>query len=98
LYVRQAYRRGVLGRQLLEHVEQLAQAESCSRIEFTTDVENQAAQRFYGTVGYQPHRGKILFRRTLSTAADSPELLAGAGDMQGLSHNLVGRDAKARRS
>jgi len=63
LYVLKAHRGRGIGRLLMDEVKRIAVELRCSRIEFTTDEENIDAQRFYESLGYRPHSGKIFFRR-----------------------------------
>jgi GNAT superfamily N-acetyltransferase len=65
LYVRQAWRGRGVGRDLMSYVERVARENNCSRIEFTTDVENTDAQVFYEALGYEPRPTKIFYRREL---------------------------------
>ncbi|MBR7825802.1 GNAT family N-acetyltransferase [Actinospica sp. MGRD01-02] len=65
LYVAQAYRRTGIGKQLMAALEQVARAKRCSRFEWGTDSDNEAAQRFYESLGAIPSTGKISYRVTL---------------------------------
>jgi ribosomal protein S18 acetylase RimI-like enzyme len=65
LYVREAWRGKGMGRLLLDQLDVVARRERCSRIEFTTDVENVGAQGFYQRLGYDVHRGKVFYSREL---------------------------------
>lgn len=65
LYVAQAYRRTGVGKQLVDALHELARAEQCSRVEWTTDTDNGAAQRFYEELGVPANTSKIFYRSTL---------------------------------
>lgn len=62
LYVREAWRRRGIGRQLMEEVQRLAVALSCSRVEWTTDVGNEAARKFYAALGVAASADKVMYR------------------------------------
>src|SRR5262249_33724438 len=66
LYVLEAWRGQGVGHLIMDEVERLARALGCSRLEFTTDVDNVGAQAFYGRLGYAPHPGKLFYRRNLA--------------------------------
>jgi hypothetical protein len=42
-----------------------ARAQNCSRVEWTTEVENVDARQFYSTIGASLQDGKMLFRVTV---------------------------------
>jgi len=65
LYVAQAYRRAGIGKQLMTALEEIARARRCSRFEWGTDTENEAAQGFYASLGASPSTGKVAYRVTL---------------------------------
>lgn len=65
LYVAQAYRRTGIGKQLMAALEEVARAKKCSRFEWGTDTGNEAAQRFYASLGASPTNGKVAYRVTL---------------------------------
>ena len=65
LYVAQAWRRTGLGRLLMDELHAIARRESCSRVEWTTDAPNDAARRFYASLGYAENESKVFYRSTL---------------------------------
>jgi len=65
LYVSKEYRRSGVGQLLMQRLVEVATETGCSRIEWTTDVDNADAQQFYATLGYSPHRGKVFYRSEL---------------------------------
>lgn len=65
LYVAQAYRRTGIGKQMMAALEQVARAKRCSRFEWGTDTDNEAAQRFYASLGASPVNGKVAYRVTI---------------------------------
>jgi ribosomal protein S18 acetylase RimI-like enzyme len=65
LYVLKAWRGKGVGRALMNEVQRMANEGGCSRIEFTTDVQNADAQAFYEALGFDAHRGKLFYRRKL---------------------------------
>jgi ribosomal protein S18 acetylase RimI-like enzyme len=66
LYVSADYRRHGIGRQLMDELVKIAADHQCSRVEWTTETTNTAAQRFYSSLGRQPGTGKLLYRIDLS--------------------------------
>lgn len=62
LYVAHEYRRSGTGRLLMEGLWRIAGARGCSRVEWTTDVGNHAAQQFYQSLGVKPLPAKIFYR------------------------------------
>jgi ribosomal protein S18 acetylase RimI-like enzyme len=65
LYVAESARRASVGRRLMSGLFDLAEKHRCSRVEWTTDASNQAAQRFYEELGALPHQSKIFYRSEL---------------------------------
>jgi ribosomal protein S18 acetylase RimI-like enzyme len=66
LYVRDAARRSGAGKLLMDALTEVATQEGCSRVEWTTDHENQVAQRFYAALGHEVNEGKLFYRQQLS--------------------------------
>lgn len=62
LYVVQAARRRGIGRLLMQHLHRLAVEQDCSRVEWTADVDNVEAQRFYTALGVPAYAGKTFYR------------------------------------
>ena len=62
LYVAQSHRRRSVGRQLMQHVFDVATDAECSRVEWMTEQTNTEAQAFYAGLGHIPHSGKVFFR------------------------------------
>jgi GNAT superfamily N-acetyltransferase len=62
LYVRSADRHRGVGRLLMAHVFDIAAASECSRVEWTTERDNQDARRFYQRLGVPAHPDKIFYR------------------------------------
>lgn len=65
LYVGAAYRRAGVGKLMLERLREIAVLAGCTRLEWTTDVENEAAQTFYKSLGAAPLETKLFYRLTL---------------------------------
>ena len=65
LYILTAWRGKGVGRRLMGELDRIARERGCSRVEFTTDTGNIDAQAFYTSLGFQPHTGKIFYRREL---------------------------------
>jgi len=42
----------------------IAAERGCSRVEWTTDTSNQAAQAFYESIGVMPPATKLFYRAT----------------------------------
>jgi GNAT superfamily N-acetyltransferase len=62
LYVAENYRRTGLGKRLMTGLYEIATRRGCSRVEWTTDTGNQAAQAFYEDLGVKPKSSKIFYR------------------------------------
>jgi len=62
LYVRAADRRRGVGRLLMARVFEIAAASGCSRVEWTTERDNQDARRFYQRLGVPARPDKIFYR------------------------------------
>ena len=62
LYVAQAYRRAGTGKLLMEGLRRIAADRGCSRVEWTTDTTNTAAQQFYESLGVKPLPTKLFYR------------------------------------
>lgn len=62
LYVRRDRRREGIGQQLMTQLVELAKAEGCTRVEWTTDDGNEVAQHFYETLGHAVNAGKLMYR------------------------------------
>jgi GNAT superfamily N-acetyltransferase len=67
LYVGQSYRRAGVGKLLMDGLYRIAAERGCSRVEWTTDAGNQAAQAFYASMGVKPLATKIFYRATGTT-------------------------------
>lgn len=69
LYVRQDGRRQGqgTGKLLMDELAVVARAHSCSRLEWTTDVSNATAQRFYEALGVEKNGSKVLYRLELNS-------------------------------
>ena len=65
LYIAQAYRRTGVGKRLMDELHEIARAERCSRVEWTTDADNDGAQRFYEELGVPANTSKIFYRSAL---------------------------------
>jgi GNAT superfamily N-acetyltransferase len=65
LYVTDTYRRKGVGARLMREIFSVARAQNCSRVEWTTEVENVDARQFYSTTGASLQDGKVLFRVTV---------------------------------
>ncbi len=68
LYVSADARRHGVGRLLMERLQAMATEQGCSRFEWTTDLENTAAQAFYDALGTRVHEGKVFYRVEGGTA------------------------------
>lgn len=65
LYVAGRYRRNGVGSLLMQEIFNAARAQDCSRVEWTTEVENDDAREFYSAIGASTQDGKVLFRVTM---------------------------------
>jgi ribosomal protein S18 acetylase RimI-like enzyme len=65
LYVAAGYRRAGAGNLLMDRLREIAVARGCSRVEWTTDTGNLAAQSFYESLGAKPLPTKLFYRVTL---------------------------------
>jgi GNAT superfamily N-acetyltransferase len=62
LYVPDAYRRQGVGKLLMHAIFETAATRGCSRVEWTTDTGNTAAQAFYAGLGLPMHPSKVFYR------------------------------------
>jgi len=62
LYVRESHRKRGVGRLLMARLCAVAIETGCSRVEWTTDRDNEAAQDFYERLGTVVNPGKIMYR------------------------------------
>lgn len=62
LYVVQEFRRGGVGKLLMGALLEVAQNTQCSRVEWTTDMQNANAQKFYDAIGVHQDRSKLFYR------------------------------------
>jgi GNAT superfamily N-acetyltransferase len=65
LYVTSAYRRTGVGSLIMERLREIAVLSGCTRLEWTADVENEASQSFYQSLGAAPLETKLFYRLTL---------------------------------
>jgi GNAT superfamily N-acetyltransferase len=65
LYVTEKYRRKGVGSLLMQEIFSAARAQNCSRVEWTTEIENDDARQFYSVIGAMVLDGKLLFRVTV---------------------------------
>jgi hypothetical protein len=49
----------------MEEIFNAARAQNCSRVEWSTEVENVDARQFYSAIGAALQDGKLLFRVTV---------------------------------
>ena len=49
----------------MQEIFNAARAQNCSRVEWTTEVENVDARHFYSVIGASVQDGKLLFRVTV---------------------------------
>ena len=62
LYVDASMRRRGIGRRLLDEILKIAQVGGCSRVEWTTDADNDSARLFYEALGTAQKQEKIFYR------------------------------------
>jgi ribosomal protein S18 acetylase RimI-like enzyme len=62
LYVRKAHRGRGVGAGLMAELSSIAVEAGCSRMEWTTDADNHAAQAFYARLDSTPTANKVLYR------------------------------------
>lgn len=67
LYVARTVQRRSVGRHLMDGLQDAARASGCSRVEWTTDVDNSDAQRFYESLGFTVNSGKLFYRASLAS-------------------------------
>lgn len=76
LYVSQAHQRAGVGRLLMTRLFEVAAENKCSRVEWTTDRDNLAAQSFYQRLALPVNPSKLFYRaegyvlNTLGTIGD----------------------------
>jgi GNAT superfamily N-acetyltransferase len=71
LYVRERWRRHGLGRLMMAELRRVAENLGCSRLEWTTDAENDTAQAFYSALGSAVNSGKVMYRVTLPSPSEA---------------------------
>ncbi len=59
LYVGEPYRGAGLAHELIERAEGRAQAEGCSELVLSVNVDNERALRFYEKLGFEPLRHRM---------------------------------------
>jgi ribosomal protein S18 acetylase RimI-like enzyme len=62
LYVSAEHRRAGIGRDLMTRLVEIAAERGCSRVEWTTDRDNDLAQLFYTALGFQTLPTKVFYR------------------------------------
>jgi ribosomal protein S18 acetylase RimI-like enzyme len=62
LYVSKDYRRGGIGKMLMDEIIKVAADADCSRIEWTTDDDNVEARQFYQQLGFSSLPSKVFYR------------------------------------
>jgi GNAT superfamily N-acetyltransferase len=75
LYVIEAYRARGLGALLMQELCQIALRYGCSRVEWTTDLDNSGAQAFYEHLNFPQSPSKLFYRlekEDLRKAAETP--------------------------
>ncbi|MBD2123631.1 GNAT family N-acetyltransferase [Trichocoleus sp. FACHB-262] len=70
LIVHQNYRGQRIGRLLLQHAEQWAQKQNCSRMVVRSNTQRQAAHQFYKNVSYQSCKTQLVFDKALLEVTD----------------------------
>lgn len=60
--VRERHRRLGVGRRLVGHVLDWAAGQGLRRVSLLTDAANEAAQAFYGSLGFQPSGMRVMRR------------------------------------
>ena len=65
LYVAEAHRHGGIGGVFMDALHATARREGCSRVEWTTDTSNEAARRFYASLGFEENASKVFYRSAL---------------------------------
>ena len=71
LYVAEAHRRKGAGKLLMDALLEVAAKHECSRVEWTTDRPNTAAQQFYAELGVPVNESKLFYRMELGNPATS---------------------------
>lgn len=62
LYVAETHRARGVGKLLMGKIFEIAQTCECSRVEWTTDLDNPDAQRFYDRLGFSTQSSKVRYR------------------------------------
>jgi GNAT superfamily N-acetyltransferase len=66
LYVSAGARRAGVGRALMARLVEIAAERGCSRVEWTTDRDNDLSQRFYEALGFETLPSKLFYRIPVS--------------------------------
>lgn len=80
LYIREPYRRQGVARHLMKALFEVAAANKCSRVEWTTDHDNTQAQSFYSTLGFPVCKEKIFYRLDRKAFSDAANFLVDEAD------------------
>jgi GNAT superfamily N-acetyltransferase len=62
LYVSASARRAGVGKLLMQGLCEIAVKAGCSRVEWTTDIDNKGAQLFYAELGVPVKESKLFYR------------------------------------
>ncbi|MEM7668058.1 MAG: GNAT family N-acetyltransferase [Pseudomonadota bacterium] len=62
LFLKEAWRGGGLGRQMMAHLAGIAQDHGCARLDWTTETDNPGAMRLYERLGAEVVTEKIYYR------------------------------------
>jgi GNAT superfamily N-acetyltransferase len=62
LYVTEKYRTSGIGKRLMQNLAQMAVANGCSRVEWTTDSDNPGAIKFYESLQVPQRSSKLFYR------------------------------------
>jgi GNAT superfamily N-acetyltransferase len=62
LYISESWRGTGVGRTLMRSLIKIAAERDCSRLEWTTDIDNSGAQAFYESLGAPKNSSKIFYR------------------------------------
>ena len=62
LFVSSQTRRRGIGGAMMDSLVTVARGHGCSRIEWTTDSDNDSAREFYGSLGFEQNREKLFYR------------------------------------
>jgi len=80
IYVTKQARSQGIGRDLMRSLVEIARQHECSRIDWTTDSNNDPARQFYRNLNVSENTDKVFYRVTNKQFSEFDNRLAGGGN------------------